>query len=217
MQCVVKRAHSGLARPMESSAHNSTMAQQSMQIGTIGTPGHTNNWLYGLITCVLRVYRSRVHTDRRVPQTFRCLCDGDVTMLTLHASCHLIVYCSYRTVLQILTGRPSVLWHQGTQKINLTDFCEDAVDDSESIADLCAEWPAHVASEALELGLSCVAPGRRGVKQRPTVEKCIATVSGMMELPMLPLPAAQKECVVCLDAARGRHRFMPCECIPSLA
>jgi len=136
---------------------------------------------------------------------------------TLHASCHLIVYCLYRTILQILTGRPSVLWHQGTQKINLTDFCEDAVDDCESIADLCAEWPAHVASEALELGLSCVVTGRRGVKQRPTVEKCIATVSGMMELPMLPLPAAQKECVVCLDAARGRHRFMPCECIPSLA
>ena len=161
MQCVVKRTHSGLARPMEGSADNSTMAQQSMQIGTIGTPGQQSvGCCFGSITCVLRVYRSRIHTNRRVPQTFRCLCDGDVTMPTLHASCHLIVYCSYRTILQILTGRPSVLWlGQGTQKINLTDFCEDAVDDCESIADLCAEWPAHVASEALELGLSCVVTG----------------------------------------------------------
>ena len=45
MQCVVKRTHSGLARPMEGSADNSTMAQQSMQIGTIGTPGHTDSQL----------------------------------------------------------------------------------------------------------------------------------------------------------------------------
>ena len=87
MQCVVKCTNSGLARPMEGSADNSTMAQQSMQIGTIGTPGHTDSHLVdGSITCVLRVYRSRIHTNRRVPQTFRCLRDGDVTMPTLHAS-----------------------------------------------------------------------------------------------------------------------------------
>ena len=97
--------------------------------------------------------------------------------------------------------------------IHLTDFCEDGSDDVASIVDARAEWAVGVAVAVLELGLACMAgTGRRAVKQRPSVAQCIDTVKQLMQLPMLPLPpATQKECVVCLDAPRGQHRFMPCK------
>ena len=97
--------------------------------------------------------------------------------------------------------------------VHLTDFCEDGSDDVTSISDARAEWPVGVAVAVLELGLSCMAgTGRRAVKQRPSVVQCIDTVKHLMPLPMLSMPpATQKECVVCLDAPRGQHRFMPCK------
>ena len=97
--------------------------------------------------------------------------------------------------------------------IHLIDFCEDGSDEVASIVDARAEWPVGVAVAVLELGLACMAgTGRRAVKQRPSVAQCIDTVKQLMPLPMLPLPpATQKECVACLDAPRGHHRFMPCK------
>ena len=114
----------------------------------------------------------------------------------------------------MVTGRPSVLWHEATRKVNLTDFCEDALEETGStvaaIMDPRAEWQHQVASAMLVLGLSCTESGRKGVARRPSVGMCINTVSGMTELPLLPPPPAlMKECVVCLETVRGRHRFLP--------
>ena len=118
------------------------------------------------------------------------------------------------TMLQVLTGRPSVLWHDGAQKVNLIDFCEDGADDVASIMDPRAKWLPSVAAAVLELGLACTAgTGRRAVKLRPSVAHCIQTLRGLVQLPMLLMPLiTQKECVVCFDAPRGQHRFLPCEC-----
>ena len=126
---------------------------------------------------------------------------------------HSDVYAMGLTMLQVVTGRPSVLWEEGGQQVTLTDFCEDAEGDAAAVMDPAAEWAEAVACKLLELGLGCtLIGGRRAVAKRPSVEGCIDTVKVLMQLPPAqPPPDAQKECAICLEAPRGRHRFMPCK------
>ena len=49
------------------------------------------------------------------------------------------------TMLQVLTGRPSVRWGSNGATVHLTDFCEDHDDNVAVIMDPCAEWAEEVA------------------------------------------------------------------------
>ena len=124
---------------------------------------------------------------------------------------HCDVYSMGVTMLQLVTGRPTVLWEEGGKKQNLVYFCEDA-SDVVRIMDAAAEWPKEAASKLLDLGLCCTETGRRAAAKRPPVTRCIAEVKALMQLPPAqPPPDAQKECAICFEAPRGRHRFMPCK------
>ena len=68
---------------------------------------------------------------------------------------HCDVYSIGVTTLQVLTGRPTPLWSEGSEQVILTDFCEDASEDVMVIVDPLAGWAHHVAEVVLVLGLSC--------------------------------------------------------------
>jgi hypothetical protein len=129
----------------------------------------------------------------------------------------LAVYAMGLTLLQVLTGRPSVQWFDQGKKVLLLDHCEEGSEDVTAIIDTNADWASHVAASLLELGLQCTELGHRKVKAadlRPTVAQCIEQLCEFMTLsPLSAPPPCQKECVVCLEEPRGRHRFMPCPCL----
>lgn len=124
---------------------------------------------------------------------------------------HSDIYAMGLTMLQVVTGRPSVLWEDGDRQVNLTDFCEDAYN-VVSVMDPAAQWSEDMASTLIALGLRCTETGRRCAAKRPSVESCIAEIKALMQLPPVQSPPnAQKECIICLEAPRGRHRFIPCK------
>eukprot|EP00656_Telonema_subtile_P008938 TRINITY_DN14176_c0_g5_i1.p1 TRINITY_DN14176_c0_g5~~TRINITY_DN14176_c0_g5_i1.p1 ORF type:complete len:782 (+),score=165.07 TRINITY_DN14176_c0_g5_i1:52-2397(+) len=125
------------------------------------------------------------------------------------------VYSMGLVMLQVVTGKASVLWLEGDNtKVHLIDYCDEASEDVGSIEDPLANWTPPVASQLLELGFRCTELSSRKSKVidvRPSVKECSEEVTKMMKLAPLPAPiASQKECVVCLENPRGYHRLMPC-------
>merc|ERR1712086_998554 len=85
------------------------------------------------------------------------------------------------TLLQILTGKPSVHWSEGNRTIEISDWCYETP--GPLIPDPIATWPADVANALLQLGFECTETGRGAAARRPSVMACIEKVNGMAELP----------------------------------
>ena len=102
-------------------------------------------------------------------------------------------------------------WSEGNRTIEISDWCYETPEPL--IPDPVASWPSDVANALLRLGFECTETGRGAAARRPSVMACIEKVNGMAELPpeLVVVDPLIRECVICLDGARGYRQFMPCQ------